>query len=837
MFARFATVLLVVALWAAPAAYGQATPGSPTASLGPYNQTPQPHEILGISVVGVENETTRNFVQQTSGLRVGQSVLLPGDQAFADAIRNIYRLGLFSDVRIVEERRAGSGVFLAIEVKEEPKLAEYTFEGVKKGHRDDLQKEVPLLRGMPVRPAEIERSIQVVRDFYRDKGYLLAEVGVEREQTPEGTVRLRFVVDRGPRVEVGDIGIAGNDEISDFRLRRRMKETKEDRWWRFWSAATFDRDKYEEDLRNLVNYYNQKGFYDAQIVHDSVYVRGEASGEPEVVIEITVDEGPRYHIRNIEWEGNTVYTDAFLTQSLGFEKGDVYNSQQLEQNLYANRQSSDVSSLYLNRGYMRFNVQPTIRVVEGDSLDLFFEVVEGDVYEFGDIKIAGNTKTKEHVIRRELYTVPGQTFSREYIQESIRRLSQLNYFTQESLQQPPGIEIDEEAKQVHLTYTLAEASSDQLELSGTWGSFGLVLMLRFSFNNFSAQNLFERDAWRPLPSGDGQQLSLAVQTNGTYYQNYSVSFTEPWFRGRPTPVGFSLSYSTINAGGYLSRYTGSSARDEGGLQTMSVRGFFDRRLKWPDDKFSLSTGLRYQLYSNDSLFQTIPFGVTQFLTLQQSLSRNSQDHPYFPQTGSSALLSMELAPPLPGFAQYHKWRFRTAWNVPVLPKLTLSVGTDYGYVGSLTGDRVAFERFILGGSPFDTQGFYNQFGRDIIYMRGYPVSSIGPRQEGEPVGGTILNKYTSELRWMAIQSQQLQAAPYLFLDAANTWNNFSSYNPAQLYRSGGVGMRLFLPIIGMLELAYGYNFDRFTPLDGQSGRHTGEPDWYFQFSLGQGFNQ
>lgn len=834
MFSRYAILLLAVLMCAVPAA-GQINPNAPAPDLGPYDQMPQPFEILGISVEGVANENTQTFVQQASGLRVGQTVTLPSDQAFADAIRNIYRLGLFSNVRVVEERRVGNGVFVAIQVKEEPRLADFGFEGVKKGHRKDLREAMPIIKGTPVRPAEIERSVQVIEEFYKEKGYLLADVEVQRQDSTGNTVQLTFVVDRGRKVEVGDIDFTGNEEISDRRLRKRM-QTKEDRWWRFWKSSTFNRDKYEQDLRTLVDYYNQKGFFDAQIVDDTVYVRSEG-GEPEVVINITVKEGARYHIRNIEWEGNTVYTDEFLTNALGFERGDVYNSQKLESNLYANRQSSDVSSLYLNRGYMRFQVHPTIRVVEGDSLDLHFEVIEGDVYEFGDIRIAGNTKTKEHVIRRELYTVPGQTFSRELIQESIRRLSQLNYFTQESLQQPPGIDINEQQKTVDLTYKLEEASSDQLELSGTWGSFGLVLMLRFNFNNFSAQNLFNREAWSPLPSGDGQQLALAVQTNGSYYQSYSLSFTEPWFRGKPTPVGFGLSYSKIDQGSYLRRLTRSSASESGGLSTISARLFYDQRLKWPDDKFNSSTGIRYQFYRNDSLFQAIPFGVTQFLTLQQSFSRNSSDHPFFPQSGSTALLSVEVAPPLPGFAQYHKWRFRTSWNAPILPKLTLSVGTDYGFVGSLTGERVSFERFIVGGSPFDTQGFYSQFGRDIIYMRGYPVTSIGPRRDGEAVGGTILNKYTSELRWMAIASQQLQAAPYLFMDAANTWNSFRSYNPAELYRSAGVGIRLFLPIIGMLELNYGYNFDPFVPINQTSRDRTGDPGWSFQFSLGQGFNQ
>src|SRR5690606_17506600 len=388
-----------------------------------------------------------------------------------------------------------------------------------------------------------------------------------------------------------------------------------------------------------------------------------------------------------------------------------------------------------------------------------------------------------------------------------RRLSQLNYFTQESLGAGPSMNIDEDRKTVDLSYTVAEQSSDQLELSGTWGSFGLVLMLRFSFNNFSAQNLFNADAWDPLPSGDGQQLSVAVQTNGTFYQNYSLSFTEPWFRGRPTPIGGSLSFSRFGGGRRSLNFGGF--RSDGSLQTGSARAFYERRLKWPDDKFTMSSALRYQYYNNQNLFNSIPNGISQLLTVQQSVARNSLDHPLFPMSGSQARLSLEVAPPIGEFIQYHKWRFQTSWHMPLASKLSVAFSTDYGFVGSLTGDRVDFERFIVGGSPFDTQGFYSYFGRDIIYMRGYPAAAIGPRRNDEPVGGTILNKYTSELKWMAIQTPQLSAMPYLFLDAANTWNDLDSYNPSELFRSGGVGMRLFLPILGMLELTYGYNFDTF----------------------------
>ena len=824
------TSLLLLALMAWPASAQSLAPTSggfsPVASI----QQPEPMEILGVSVEGVESEGVRSFVVQSSGLDVGQTVTVPGDPVLADAIRSIYRTNLFADVKIVEERREGNGVYLSIQVEEVPKLVDFTFEGMKKGHRKDLEKEVPLIKGVPVRPGDIERSKQVIENFYKDKGYLLAEANVERQTSPQG-VGLAFSVERGPRVEVGDIVVEGNEEISGRKIRKQMKETKEDRWWRFWSRASFDDAAFEEDLQKVVDYYNEKGYYDAKIVRDSVYLEN-ASGDPELVVQLRVHEGPQYHIRNIEWEGNTVFPDGVLTRSLGFETGDAYNLRKLEENLYANKQSTDVASLYTNRGYMRFNFQQSTQVVEGDSLDLVFDVFEGEVYDFGDINIAGNDKTKEHVIRRELYTIPGQTYSREAVMESIRRLSQLSYFDQEALAGGPSMEVNDATKTVEMTYNVEEVGGDQLELSGTWGRYGLILMLRLGFNNFSAQNLFKGSAWKPLPSGDGQKLSLGIQTNGRYYQSYDLSFTEPWFRGRPTPIGGALSFSKIGRSPYYSRF--SDVQDDRGLTTASVRGFYEQRLKWPDDKFNASSGLTYRYY-NINGWSGLPEGVSQEVTFQQSLTRNSVDNPVFPTSGSRVSLSVDVAAPLPGFIQYHKWRAQSSWNVPLGGKLALGLSTDFGYIGSLTGEDVEFERFLVGGSPFETQGIYNSFfGKDVVLMRGYPARAISPRQNNTPVGGRVLNKYTSEIRWLAVQSQQLSAAPYLFLDAANTWNSLGTYSPAQLYRSTGVGVRLVLPILGMLELTYGRNLDVFDPVNNSDD---GSKSWTFQFSLGQGFGQ
>jgi outer membrane protein insertion porin family len=811
-------------------AVGQVESGMPAGN-ELFAQAPVEAKIAGVRVEGVEQENIALFLVQTSGLQVGNTVTLPMDPDFGEAIRSIFRLGNYSDVKIVEERREGQDVYLVIQVTSIPRLGEYTFEGVRKSHRKDLKEKAPLLSRTPLRQGDVERTVQVIRDFYRDQGRPQTTVEVERLEQPDRTVDLVFHVDRGPIVEVEEIRVSGTEHIESRKLLKKLG-TKEDRWWRFWKKSKFDRKKYEEDLQKAVAYMNERGHYDARVLRDSVYL-AEQNGKAGMVVELDLQEGPLYHVRAVNWEGNTIYPDETLGQALGIAKGDVYNSKKLEQNLYANKQSSDVSSIYMNRGYMTFRVQPTIAIVEGDSLDMNFDISEGDIFEFGQVEIAGNDKTKDHVVRRELYTIPGQTFSRDAIQESIRRLMQLNYFTQESLAGGPGIDVDEQRKVVDLTYSLEETSSDQLQLSGTWGSFGLVLSLGFEFNNFSAQNFFKKGAWRPLPSGDGQRLSLGIQTNGRYYQNYSIGYTEPWFRGKPTPVGFSVSYSRIGQNPFFSASNGA-------LSTASGRVFYEKRLKWPDDKFSYLSGIQYQYTSNDSLYSSLPQGVSQEVSLQQVISRNSTDNPLFPSSGSDIRLSLEVAPPLGNFIQYHKWRFQNSWHIPILPKLTLSVSSDFGYVGSLTGEDVSFQRFVVGGSPFDTQGSFNRFffATDIVYMRGYPSGALGPRSaNNEPRGGRILNKFTSELRLMAIQSEQLQAAPYLFMDGANAWNDFNAYNPAELYRSAGVGMRFFLPILGMLELAYGYNFDEFAPTSISRTSHDGSRQWLFQFTIGQGFNQ
>lgn len=822
-----------MALWVIPAP-AQVAPtlpngGTTPAVSAPDLDNPTTYTVGSIQVEGTESSTVRNFVVRTSGLSEGQRVTVPGDEAIAEAIRSLYEARMFSDVEIRQQSQQGQTINLVIEVTPEPRLADYRFTGIRDRHRDDLKNKVPLLMGSPVRPGDVERASQIIKEFYREKGYYRTTVDIERETTENNRVNLTFRVDRKDKVEVENIVFKGNEVFDDGDLRGAMDATRENRWWRFWKGETFKEDEYREDLQRVVEYYNEHGYYDAQVMRDSVYL----SSRDGLTVEVEVREGNKYHIRSIDWDGNTVFPDRILTNALGLEEGDVYNGKRLEQNLRGNQQSSDVSSLYLDRGYMQFDVQPQVRVVGSDSLDLTFDVREGEVYDFGQISIAGNDKTKEHVIRRELYTVPGERFSRSAIQESIRRLMQLNYFSQESLAEGPSISVDDEEQEVDLAYSVEEVGSDQLELSGTWGRYGLVLQLGFKFNNFSAQNLFNGEAWRPLPTGDGQKLSMNVRTNGRYYQSYSLSFTEPWFRGRPNPVGGSVSFSRFSRAPF-NTFRAPQQSTDGSFTNVSSSLFYERRLNWPDDKFNTSSSVGYQYYDNEnSLVGGLPEGVSQQVTFQQALSRNSLDNPMFPSQGSKVRLSVEVAPPLSDdLVQYHKWRFQMNWNLPLTDKLSIGVSSDYGYIGSITGEEVRFQRFNVGGSAFDYSGF--NYGTEPVFMRGYPARVISPRRNGQVVGGRILNKYTSELRWMAVQNQQLRAQPYLFLDAANTWDGFDTFSPARLYRSTGIGVKVFLPIVGMLEFNYGYNFDRFDPIERGSD---GAPGWRFQFSLGQGFGQ
>ena len=811
------TAALLLALAAPLAASAQAPAGPPAA--------PQTYEVSAVTIEGTADANSESLARQVSGLRPGMRVQLPWDPAFAEAVRGLYTRGGFSDVSVEAADVEGGAVALTVSVAEPPRLGSYTVEGVKSSERDELADAIPLLRGRSVRPADVERGRMEIEEYLRDKGFRLATVSVQQRVGTDGRVALVYDVDKGERVAVTSVRFEGNEAFSDGTLRKRLKNTPEKRWWRFWKTETFEDDAFEEDLAALVRFYNDRGYYGARVVQDSVFFETTDDGTRDLVVRVEVEEGPQYAVRNVTFEGNTVFTDDQLQYALGVQRGDVYNRTALERNLYYTPDHSDVSSLYADRGYLRFNVQPEITVAPGDSLDLSYEVFEGEVYEFGDVRIAGNTRTKEHVIRREIRTVPGQPYSRQAIERSVRELSTLNYFDPASFGAGPDTEIDDDDRTIDLVYNLSETSSDQLELSGGYGgaNLGLLLTARVTFTNFSLQNLMQGFKGG-LPTGDGQQLSLQVQTYGTRSQRYSVSFTEPWFRGRPTPIGFSLSYLNYDTQGF----------DYGQL---GANLFYRQRLSWPDDYFQTGTSVGYQLYDvgEGATRSVLPQGVSQEVRVTQTLTRNALDNPTFPRAGSSLDLSLTVAPPLGGSIQYYKTDFETAFYTPLSTKLSASVGLQAGYIGSLTGDDVRFQRYLVGGTPLEASsntGLGRGIGRDLVFLRGYPAEAVGPRVNGVSVGGTILNKYEAELSYLLLQSPQLSAAPYLFVDAANTYAGLADFDPSRLYRSAGVGARLFLPIVGLVDVSYGYQIDPFVQVDANGVIQLEEPQWRFQFSLG-----
>ncbi len=818
---RLAALLVCLLL-----AFGPAEAQTPAPPAGMPAAAPAPYEILAVTVEGAADESSASLARQIAGLRPGMQVQLPWDPSFSEAVRGLYVRGYYSDAAVVVSQVVGQGVFLTLKVTEQPKLAQYAIEGLSSSDQNELRDEIPLLRGRAVRPSDVERGRLAIEAFLRGKGYRAPTVTVAQAPAQDGRVDLTYTVQRGSRESIASIEFAGNTAFSDRTLRRQLKGTPERRWWRFWKRSTFRDAAFQEDLTSLVAFYNDRGYYGARIVSDSVFTASNG-----VVVRIGVEEGPKYAVRNVDFEGNTLFTDAQLRQALEVQRGDTYNASRVDRNLNYNAAHTDVRSLYNDRGYLQFNAVPQITVAPGDSLDLAFEVNEGDVYEFGQVNIAGNTRTKDHVIRRELRTIPGQPYSRSAVERSIRELSTLNYFDPASFGNGPAMDVDDDDHTVALTYRLAEKSSDQLELSGGWGGSGtgLILTARVTFANFSVQNLL-KGRGNPMPSGDGQQLSLQVQTYGKRQQIYSLSFTEPWFRGRQTPAGFSVGYSSSNG---LSTNPYHIARGFG-------RVFYRQRLRFPDDYFQTGTDLGLQIYNISGIggnqnFSGLPEGISREFTVAQSLTRNALDNPQLPQAGSNLGLTLTIAPPIPGFIQYVKADFRNGWYTPIAPRLSASIRTQFGYIGSLTGDDVQFQRYLIGGTALEASsasGGIRGFGKDLVFMRGYPVESIGPRLEGAPVGGRILNKYQAEVQWLALQSPQLTVAPYIFLDAANTYDSFSDYDPARLFRSAGFGARLFLPIVGLVDLTYGRQIDAYTPLPGTT--ESGLPKWNFQFTLGGG---
>lgn len=836
-----------------------------------------PHEYIigGVTVTGVQY-LDHNVLIMLSGLQVADRIEIPGDK-IRKAIEKLWAQGLFENVRISATRFSDDLVFLNIDLQERPRLSKFSFKGVKKSEADDLRDKIKLVKGDVVTDNVIIRTSNIIRKHFTGKGFLNTEVEIEqvRDSVKANEISLVINIDKNNKVRIDRISFTGNENLSDTRLKRTMKNTKdkgvfrpfnaldqlvtkaprkvltlnadtlisfgtdvinENFRFRIFKSSKFIRDDFKEDLNSLIAKYNNEGYRDAAIVRDSVY----RSGPRTISIDIAIEEGRRYYFGDIKWVGNTKYTAEQLNEVLKIRRGDIYNQSELDANLNYNPNEIDISTLYLDDGYLFFSVTPVEVRVENDTIDMEMRIREGKQATINKVIVKGNTRTNDHVVMRELRTRPGQMFSRSDIIRTTRELAQLRYFDPEKITPTPIPNPNDGT--VDIEYKVEETSSDQIELSGGWGYGRVVGTLGLSFNNFSARKIFQGSAWRPIPSGDGQKLSLRLQSYGKGYLSYSASFTEPWLGGKK-PNSFSVSY-------YHSLYSNGLSRSSENYQSFKIDGFMlmlGKRLAWPDDYFTLMQRISIQTYrlnnygsifafgNGNGKYNNYSYGIT--------FARNSIDSPIFQRSGSEVSLSLDVTPPYSLFSdkdyasmadedkfkwiEYHKWKMNFSLYRQIIGNLVLSARTKYGFLGSYNSDIgiTPFDRFYLGGDGLS--GYNNLDGREIIGMRGYSNESLTPDYyKNKNVGGTIYNKTTLELRYPLSLNPSATIYVMTFLEAGNAWKDFRSFNPFALKRSAGVGVRVFLPMFGLLGLDWGYGFD---DIPGLPSANKGQ----FHFSINQ----
>ncbi len=796
-------------------------------------RNPTEYEIGGISVSGTQY-IDDHVVIMVSQLVVGQRIMVPGD-AFANAIQNLWRQDLFNDVNIGITGVQNDVIFLEIELRERPRLSRYEFIGVRRSDADNMRDRLNLIRGDVLTENLLFRAESAITDYYMEKGYLTPSIEIRQI---DDTVRvnhmiLEFDIDRGDRTRIREVNIYGNELLTDRQIKRIMKNTRERSLRFIFTSSKLVEDEFREDKQRVISRYNELGKRDAAIVRDSVYF----VDDNRIEIDMEIYEGPTYYFRNIEWIGNTVYPDEFLSQVLDIRSGDVYNQTKLDRNLFMNMEQGDVSSAYLDVGYLFFQIDPVEVAVVNDSIDIEIRIHEGEQARINRVSVSGNTRTNDHVILREIRTRPGQLFNRSAIIRSQRQIIQLGYFDQEKIDVIPVPNPADNT--VDIEYVVEETSSDQVELSGGWGANRIIGTVGISFNNFSTRNLFNREAWRPLPTGDGQRLSLRAQTYGRGYISYSASFTEPWLGGR-RPNALSVSFYQTTHRRNLAR----SHPDYGYYSIIGSSVGLARRLTVPDDYFFLQQFISYQHY--DILNSPIRFifddGRSNNLSYNVVFGRNSTDAPLYPRSGSEVSLSLQLTPPyslisgkdMAGreprekykWLEYHKWKFTGNWFAPIAGDLVLSARMRFGFLSFYNSDigYPPFERFYLGG---DGLSGWEIDGREVISLRGYTNYSLTPTDaRGEFIGANTYNKYTVEVRYPLSLNPMATIYALAFVEGGNAWSEIRSFSPFDVKRSAGVGLRVFLPMFGLLGIDYGYGFDE---IPGRPGDGGGQ----FHFSIGQ----
>ncbi len=833
---QLSTVIFFVfaALGFAPCAMAQIRIGDDTPIIDLSYTAPKSYEIGGIAVTGVKFLDPNALINMT-GLRVGDEVKIPSE-ALSTAIRKLWETNILGDVQINVTRVEGKLVFLELNLKERPRLSGFLFKGVSKSERDDLREKINLVRGRQVTDALVSQVKSSIKKFFVEKGFLNTTVNLRQDDdsaTRGSTVQLRIEVDKKERVKVNSITFEGNLAYDQVALRRKMEETKVRKWYRFFKSSKYIKANYDKDKKAIIDQYNKEGYRDAEILSDTIMAHDSRS----VDIRIKIDEGKKYYFRNITWTGNYLYDGKLLGSILGINKGDVYNMETLERRLQFNPTGADISSLYMDDGYLFFSVDPVEVNVDKDSIDIEMRVYEGSQATINRINISGNTKTNDHVVLREIRTLPGQKFSRADLIRTQRELSQLGYFDPEQIGIQPVP--DPNKGTVDINYTVVERPSDQIELSGGWGGFfGFVGTVGLTFNNFSLRRVGDFKSWSPLPSGDGQRVSLRIQANGAAFQTYTASFTEPWLGGRkPQSLTVGLNHSIQNNFG---------SRIASNLQLSSVTVSLGRRLKWPDDYFSLVNTLNIQNYTlnNYTIYGTatdgFSDGVSTAISLNTTISRNSVNNPTFPTSGSTISLAVSLTPPYSAFRsnnkfnnlaerfrliEYHKWMFDASWFTPIAKNLVLNTRAHMGFLGSYNNDLGIgpFERFKLGGSGLS--GFNFILGYDVIGQRGYQDSRVITNGNAND-GAIVYNKWVTELRYAISTNPAATIYALTFVEAGNSWANYRDYSPFNMYRSAGIGARIFMPAFGMLGLDMGFPFD-----DAPTYNSNRAPE--FHFTIGQ----
>ena len=827
------------------------------------------YEIGTISVVGSTQYNEQTIIAYT-GLKTGDVLYLPGDR-ISNVIKKLWGLDLFSDINLYVININDNVVDLQLEITEVPELNKVTITGIKEKKTKELIDDNNLKKGAKVTENLITTTKFYIENKYKKEGYLNSKVNIITRPVEDSTkaekVDMLISIEKSDRVKIDDIVFEGNEQLSDAKLRKQMKNTKKKNLIRFWKRSKYIADDYEEDKEAVVNKYKEKGFRDARITSDTLI----HSGEDLITLKLNVEEGEKYYIGDINFLGNTVYTDRQLANQLGLAKGDVYNGVLLKERIAkeGDPDADDLSNLYKNSGYLFSTINPVEVNVENDTIDFEIRITEGKLAYFDRITVTGNEKTNDRVIYRTLRTAPGKRYSQAAVLQTVRELGQTGFFDPEQLN-PQFLNADPYAGTIDINYDVVEQGASQIELQGGYGGGGFVGTLGLSFNNFSIQNIFNKEAYQPLPMGDGQKFSLRAQAS-TYYQTYSASLVEPWLGGKK-PVQFSFSFS--HSIQYLYNYSTRGAdvdKDRRFLITGGSIGLA-KRLEKPDNYFQLSHAISFQHFDlknyNVGLF-TFGNGSAENLAYTIGISRNEGDvNPIFPRSGSKFNLTAKLTPPYSAWngtdykelaeqraeavdnndseaiakidqerfnwLEYYKIKFEGQWFTQLVGKFVLSSKAEFGFLGAYNNDRgiPPFDRFFLGG---DGLGGYALDGREVIRLRGYPNQSVVPQDRAENStltssdGATVYNKFEFELRYPITLKPSASIYMLAFAEGGASFDNFKDFDPFSLNRSAGAGIRIFMPAFGLLGIDFGYGFD---PIPGTLGGANG---WETHFIIGQQF--